>query len=300
MDFLDRFFGRAAPGAMAANPALEAPLGLQLLFPAPPALDADALTLAVRGFHPDLTAASVELLAMPLAGGDEPQPVALGLIGWAAHVVKLVAFDAPMPREAVEACVRPAHFDDELKQAAYSHAAHVLLYYAGYHPDPLEQYVALAVVGAALARLGATTVLNEPARSAVPAVALLPHEGDEADAVGTLRSLPLPFLFVGFVKLEVDGQPGVWMRTFGANLLGLPDLALLAAGHHEGSFAFEVFGNVLDYLRRTGRELAAGDTMQVGDDEFLRVRPRTAAEWYLDSEGEMLVCDRITATEANP
>ena len=300
MDFLDRFFGRAAPGAMAANPALEAPLGLQFLFAAPPDLDADALTLALRGFHPELDSAKVELFPVPpeKAAPDETPPAFLGLAGWGGHVVKLVGFHAPMPREVVEACVRPAHFADELKQAAYRNAAHVLLYYAGYHADALEQYVALAALAATLARFGAVVVMNEPARSAIPAAALLPHE-DDGDSLESLRALPLPLLYVGFVKLEVDGQAGVWMRTFGCQLLGLPDLALRADGHHHGTQVFEIFGNMLDYLRRSGRSFAAGDTMQVGDDEFLRVRLRTDDEWYLESDGEMLVCDRITGDEVD-
>jgi hypothetical protein len=301
-DFLDRFFGRAAPGTMNANAALEAPLGLQLLFPAPPDLDADALALALRGFHPELASAQVELIPVPpeKAAADETPPSFLGLAGWGPHVVKLVGFAAPMPREVVEACVRPAHFDDELKQAAYANTAHVLLYYAGYHPDPLEQYVALAALAASLSRFGAIITMNEPARAAIPAAALLPHEGDAEDSLESLRSLPLPPLYAGFVKLEVDGQPGVWMRTFGCQLLGLPNLALRADGHHEGTFVFEVFGNMLDYLRHSGKALALGDTIQVGDDEFLRVRTRTDDEWYLDAAGEMIVCDRVRGDEVNP
>ena len=118
MNFLDRFFGRLPPGAMVANAAIEAPLGLQLLFPAAPQLDADALTLALRGYHAELSAAQVELFSVPPETDAEMPPAVLGLAGWGPHVVKLVGFDAPMPRNAVEACVRPAHFDDELKQAA--------------------------------------------------------------------------------------------------------------------------------------------------------------------------------------
>ena len=314
MDFLDRFFGRAAPGTMSANAALETPLGLQLLFSSPPDPNADALALALRGFHPEMASAQVKLFPVPpdkaataetanaaeASKTDETPPSLLGLAGWGPHVVKLVSFDAPMPREVVEACVRPAHFDDELKRAAYANAAHVLLYYAGYHPDPLEQYVALAALAAALSRFGAIVTMNEPARSAIPSAALQPHEGDAGDALESLRSLPLPLLYAGFVKLEVVEQPGVWMRTFGCQLLGLPNLALRADGHHEGTTVFEVFGNMLDYLRHSGKVLAVGDTIQVGDDEFLRVRTRTDDEWYLDSDGEMIVCDRVRGDEVNP
>ena len=76
-----------------------------------------------------------------------------------------------MPYGPVEACVRPAAFlPPEVKADAVAHAAHVLLYYAGAHPDPLERLVALGAVSGALARFGAVVTLNEEARAAVPAL----------------------------------------------------------------------------------------------------------------------------------
>lgn len=308
MDLLDRFFGQGTPrpgGALVANPRLENPLGLQLLFDAPLDLDADALTLALRAYHPELADARAELHVVartdPPDGhpeNDSP-PALLGLIGWGRHVVKMAGFNAPMPREAVELCVRTAHFGDDLKAVAYEHAAHVLLYYAGYEPDPLEQYVALAAAAGVLARFGAVVTLNESARAAVPAHALLPHEEDDGDMLTALRELPIPFLYGGFVKLEVEGEPGVWMRTYGNHLLGLPDLALRAAGHHEGAATFHIFANMLAYVRETRRGFAPGHTMQVGENSYLKLRDRTDAEWYLEAEGEMLVCDPIGPDEVN-
>ena len=307
-DFFDRFFGRgvARPGGdPVANPRVESPLSLQILFDAPLDLDGDGLALALRSFHPELAEARAEVADVSKApppegrGPDEPPPAVLGLLGWGRQVVKLVGFSAPMPREPVEACVRPAHIPGEMKEAAYAHAAHVLLYYAGYEADPHEQYVGLAAAAAALARFGATTVLNESARTAVPAVALLPHDDDPGDGMQMLRTLPIPLLYGGFVKLEVEGQDGVWMRTFGNHLLRMPDLAYRAEGHHQGAMLFEVFGHMLDYLRESGRTFAAGDTMQVGRDFYLRLRERTEAEWFLESDGELLVADAIAAGEAN-
>jgi hypothetical protein len=308
MDFLHRFSGQGTPtpgGELVANPRAENPLGLQLLFDATLDLDADALALALRTFHPDLADAKVDLHVVPRteppAGhpeNDSP-PAVLGLFGWGRHVVKLIGFNAKMPPDVVETCVKPAHFSEELKQLAYDHAAHALLYYAGYERDPFEQYVALGAVAAALARFGAVTTLNEHARTAIPAPALLPQD-DEPDALDMLRQLPIPLIYGGFVKLEVEGEPGVWMRTCGNDRLGLPDLAIRAGGHHEGQFTFFLFSRLLDYLRESGKSFAPGHTMQVGEDTFLRVRAPAEAEWYLETDGEMLVCERIAADEANP
>ena len=73
-------------------------------------------------------------------------------------------------------------------------------------------------------------------------------------------------------------MPGVWMRTHGCSLLGLPDLALLAAGHAQGERVFDLFASVLNHLLVTKEALTAGDTLQLGNDWYLRARLPTARD----------------------
>jgi hypothetical protein len=298
MGLVERFFGRGedAPGdpGPVANPALENPLSLQLLFPEESdvaTLDARRLTETLRSVHPDLAEAVFEVDAELAAKGTP-----LGLAGWGNHVVKLVGFNVPMPPEVIERCVAPAHYGPELKAQARAHKAHALLFYAGYEEDALEQYVALAVVAGALAAHGAIVVLNESAHTSFPARVLAPGEL-EGDLLEHLRTLPLPVLYCGFVKYDVEGVKGVWMRTYGTHLLGLPDLAFRASGHDQGEWVFNLFGNILDYLRRSGARFGVGHTMQVGSDTFLRLRAPTEKEYFLDSEGELFVAELISADE---
>lgn len=305
-DFFERFSGKSVPrigGPPVANKLLGDPVGLQCLFDTPFALDVTELQKALRDYHPEMAHATAELHPIPPSedakSPSESQPALLGLLGWERHVVKLVGFAEPMPADAVDACVRPAHFDPEFKKFAYQNQAHLLLYYAGYEQDPLEQYVAIAACAGAITYFGASFVLNETARTAIPAAVLHPHEEDAGDMLGALRGFPLPFLYCGFVKLEVEGTPGVWMRTYGCHRFGLPDFAHLASGHEHGSATFEAFSNLLAYLRRSGKQFAPGHTMQLGDDLFFRLRARTSEEWYLESEGEMLVAERISREEVN-
>jgi hypothetical protein len=269
----------------------------QLLFSAKFDLDENALTQAIRSYHPSLGQARAELHDVTLddAPPEQEQSV-IGLAGWDNHVIKMVGFQTPIPQNVFDTCVRPAHFGEQLKEDAQLHQSHALLYYAGYESDPLEQFVAMTVVASALARFDGILLLNESARSAFPAAALV-VEGPEHDSLDMLRSMPIPLLYGGFVKIEIEDQPGVWMRTFGNSNLKLPDLSFKAEGHHQGSEIFDLFANMLAYLRESGSSFAPGHTMQVGDEVYLRLRAPADDEWYLESDGEMLVMKKIARAE---
>ena len=81
--------------------------------------------------------------------------------------------------------------------------------------------------------------------------------------------------------------------------LGLPDYAAYTNGHHEGQRYFEMFDSLMRYTLNTGRRLAAGHTMQLGADDYLRCRAPTKDEPWLESKGEMLVVEVIRADQIN-
>ncbi len=264
---------------------------LQLLFGQRTVLDPAAVQKSLRAFHPSMAAATCEIDAATAAQGT---PV--GLLSWGEHVVRIVGFDVPMPTDVVEKCLQPAHLAADKKAEARAHQAHLLLYYVGKEKDPLEQYVVLAAASAALSQHGATFILNEDGHTAFPAAALA---GMTGDAMKLLRTLPIPILYSGFVKFDVEGVNGTWMRTFGNHLLGLPDLAYLAPGHHEGQSTFDLFCNLLSYLRSSGATFAEGHTTQVGESSFLRFRAPVKSEYFLENPKPLLVLEKIAKADIN-
>lgn len=296
MSLFSRFFGKTESrdsrgGELVANPGIEHPLGLQVLFSEPCLLDPDHLAAAFREYHPSMAGVRCELdPTLSLTGK------VLGMIGWGKHVVRCIGLDLPMPAVAVEACIGPSHYPPELKERARSHKAHLMLYYVGHEISPVEQYAALAATAGVLARWGALVVLNESGHTSFPAAALSGVDTD-GDILDLLRTLPLPLLYCGFVKYEVEGIPGVWMRTHGAPLLGLPDFAAHAAGHHEGERYCGIFDHVFGYLRESGAKLAEGHTLQIGQEEFLRVRRPKAGDPFPESGDELLVMEIIGPDE---
>ncbi|MBA4190059.1 MAG: hypothetical protein C0467_18905 [Planctomycetaceae bacterium] len=293
MDLKDRFFGKGTPKLgepPVANNRLAKPPAFAILFSDVPDINPDALAHILRDYHTDFAGVTAEFVR---EGANT-----LGLIGWGRHVVKVVVFNTAMPTEAVVNCVQPAHYDPQLKQEAYQHKAHALLFYAGYETDSLEQHVALAATAAGLTHFGGLVVLNELGHSSMPALALLPHEEDNRDTIGSLRKFPIPLLYAGFVKIELDGEPGVWMRTYGCEALQLPNLAIHADAHNQGGATFSLFANILAHLREKGKSFQPGDTIALGEGMYLHVRVRTQDEWFLESEGTMLVLERTTEAEA--
>jgi hypothetical protein len=173
----------------------------------------------------------------------------------------------------------------------------VILFYEGYDDSPIAQYVALAALAGVLGRFRALVVLNECGHTSLP-VALLADD-HEQDKMEFLQSLPIPILYCGFVKYEVEDTPGVWFRTHGANLLGFPDLAAHGSGHQEGQRYFDIFDTIYNYLREGDAELAPGHTMQLEEEDYFRFREPTQEEEFLDFETELLVVELINPAQIN-
>lgn len=292
MSIFTRFFGKTdeldgQPGELIANPAVEDPLSLQVLLAKSPKLDPLEVVQSLRGYDPAMKDAKCEVDQELNEGGR-----IFGLAGWGDHVIRLVGFDVPLPGDALQVCVEAARYDAALKAKAKAHQGHLLLYYAGYNDDPLEQYVALAAVAGALESIGAIVVLNSASATSLPIATLAEPGGLEM-----LRSLPLPSLFCGVVQFEAEDVPGVWLRTYGAHLFGLPDLAARAEEQSEADEYHEIFDSILNYMRESGVRIEPGRTMPVGEKTYLRFQEPPEDEDFLDSRGELLIVEVIEGDE---
>lgn len=289
MNLIQRFFGRRGPRDASSPPELvaapaEGATSLQILFDGRLPSDPGAIQACLCRYHHTMSAATADLSPEARKDGN-----LLGLVGWGSHVVRLVGISAPMPPDVVDSCVGPSHYPQALKARARSHASHLLLYYSGKVPSTLDQYVALAAVGGAMSHFGASVILNEAAHTSFPADALSGTD-IEGDTLSLLKTLPLPILYCGFVKYDVQGVEGVWMRTHGAHLFQLPDLALHASGHHEGQQYFDLVTTILSYMLESGARIEAGHTMDVGPT-LLRFRAPTAFEPALQGPHPVLVLE---------
>jgi hypothetical protein len=209
------------------------------------------------------------------------------------HTVEFTGVNSPMDAGELAICLAPGRFDGIVKQEARNHQAHVRLTYAGTHPSPLERYIALTAVAGTIGSTGAVVALNENARASVPIDDILPSQM-KGDRQEYLRTLPIPHLYAGFVELNIAGQRGVWMRTYGCQHLRLPNLAMLAVDRSHHKRVFQIFSKALNQLLESQRRLEADATMQLGSDASVGFRAPTPAEFFLHDPTEVFVVEEVT------
>ncbi|WP_295812787.1 DUF4261 domain-containing protein [uncultured Apibacter sp.] len=280
MSLFARLFGKKSK---AENTNIKQSIGLSVVFKGSLNFDKDKLLDKLRFLDSSITNVDYETPA-----GDLEQGV-FALVSWGKHVVRLIGFNEPFPADVLETCVAPAHYSQDIKDQIRKNDSHVILYYKGNDEDVLEQYLALSRLAACFDEFNALAVINENAHSSLPTNVLSDLLSDENSAKSLCDCLPL--FFCGFVKYILEDAKGVWMRTYNADAFGMPDFAVLANNHDEGSYYFDMFGNILSYLRQSGATMNPGDTMEIGDNKMLSLRAPQKDEYFLKDKGNVLVVE---------
>ena len=284
MSLFARLFGKKSKDSpIAENTNIKQSIGLSVVFKGPLNFDKDKLLDKLRFLDSSITNVDYERPAEDLEQG------VFALVSWGKHVVKLIGFNAPFPADVLETCVAPAHYSQDIKDQIRKNDSHVILYYKGNDEDVSEQYLALTRLAACFDEFNALAVINEDAHSSLPTNVLSDLLSDENSAKSLCDCLPL--FFCGFVKYILEDAKGVWMRTYNADAFGLPDFAVLANNHDEGSYYFDMFGNILSYLRQSGATMNPGDTMEIGDNKMLSLRAPQEDEYFLKDKGNVLVVE---------
>jgi hypothetical protein len=294
MSTTSRFFGEPdhMPGKrLVANPGtVGEALSFILLFPDQYRPSELGLTKALREHPLCSNEARVEIDPHCAAKGTP-----LGLAGWGDHVMQLIGFDAPMPPQDLAHSLQVSHCDQALKAQARRHRSHMLLRYAGYTDDPLAQYNALAALAGIFAEAGALMVVNLRASSCIPASMLSPSQNPKLEHL--ISSFLPSLLYCGFVKYFIESSPGGWVRTVGADAVHLPDLAAYLPHMDQAEYYLRLYSDIHRYIRETESPIQAGDTMQVGPNEHIRLRPPKDEEYFLASDGVMLVVEPLSELE---
>ncbi|OTQ29893.1 DUF4261 domain-containing protein [Gilliamella apicola] len=288
MGIFSRFLGKKSESkqignSIIANPDIDSPVGLTIVFKGALDINNDKLLTQLKSIDP-----TIKDIRYEIPFGQLEEGICL-LVSWGKHVIRIYGLNAPYPKDVLELCVTPANYSQEIKQQIYESDSHLLLYYVGYEQDVLEQYLALTHLAACFEQFNALAVINEVAHTSLP-VNFINALASENDGLSTLGAC-LPLLFCVFVKYEIENIKGIWMRTYGANIFGLPNFAVLANSYEESDYYFDMFSNILNYLRQSKATMNPGDTMEMGENRMMSLRVPKDDEYFLKDQGDLLVIE---------
>ncbi|WP_334326818.1 DUF4261 domain-containing protein [Gilliamella apicola] len=288
MGIFSRFLGKKSESkqmdnSIVANPDIDSPVGLTIVFKGALDINNDILLTQFKSIDP-----TIKDIRYEIPFGQLEEGICL-LVSWGKHVIRIYGLNAPYPKDVLELCVTPANYSQEIKQQIYESDSHLLLYYVGYEQDVLEQYLALTHLAACFEQFNALAVINEVAHTSLP-VNFINALASENDGLSTLGAC-LPLLFCGFVKYEIENIKGIWMRTYGANIFGLPNFAVLANSYEESDYYFDMFSNILNYLRQSKATMNPGDTMEMDENRMMSLRVPKDDEYFLKDQGDLLVIE---------
>lgn len=211
------------------------------------------------------------------------------LIAWDQHIIELSHCSKCVSKDILDICVGPAAYAQEEKLLAFKHQDHVELRYVGYEANALRQYIALTYVAVALGEQEAITIINERAHTSLPISYFLAEPPQLR--LEYINSLPLLALFCGFIKYNVPGSYGTWLRTYGASRIELPDLAVRLDPLNQTSFYYNLFLMLYCYIQDTGAKLKVGDNVEISDNQHIYLRSAKPDEFFLENDGLLLVME---------
>lgn len=211
-----------------------------------------------------------------------------------SHSIGIVGFDQPAPEPVIEQTIKVSNWTGEAREQLESHKAHLVLMHKGGGADVLEKFIALYKLAAVLGGKQLRGVLIEEAWTCAPADVV--REFLSGEILKGFRANMPPILFTGFVKFLSD--EGTWFASKGHHMFNAPDLVM--CGEEKPGDVMEIFMNIFLYVTQKGARVAAGHTLQIADETFLKfseLEPDNPYIDYLKGAGETLQLKRISKAE---
>lgn len=218
--------------------------------------------------------------------GSLDDPYILDVCGEVAHIGFC---DHPhAPGQDLEEAIAGGQYGADIKKAAREHRAFIEICLLSENLPVLDRMAILGGLAGALTDSGSLVVAHKAAHSSLPAAALARDEAHR-DPMNIIRAIPPPLLFCGFVKYEVEGLPGIWMRTLRADLIGLPDFAANVPDHDWGNKVLETITSLYGHIEQTGAVFHPGDTASLSADVNLTFEAPNPELEFLAARSDLLV-----------
>lgn len=214
-----------------------------------------------------------------------------GHVEFDSHVIRVAGFNVPTPPAVMEKTVACSAWQGEALETLQGHKAHLILFHEQGGASAAERFIALYKLAAAMGGDALCGTIHESGWTC--ASAALVRGFLDADELKSLREALPPIVFFGV--LPFHGDEGSWLATKGCHLFGVPDLVIERADA-SNSELFELLHGIFLYMLG-GARLAAGHTMQAGEDLYLKFEhlpDDLPHRELLRGEGKTLLITRIT------
>ena len=239
---------------------MEPPLAMVLLrSPTKPSLE--KLDEALQANWEGLPALEEALVALPPDMDLPPfQAIRIG-----DTVAFILSEDDPVPKEDLELACLSAWYWPDAHEAIDKHTAHLVVVLPEPPQDPLERYILLTQITAALAQITDSVAVFWP-RS------LLVHKPE--DFINSARQMgpgqfPLE-LWVAFHG-EIEEDQTLTLFTRGMAAFSLPEIEVYNT-RQQPQFVYERVYNIAYYLLENGPVIHDGETVGMSQDEQYKVR----------------------------
>jgi hypothetical protein len=223
--------------------------------------------------------------------GPKSTTLAGGLAQFGLHKVVLIAINAQVRQEVLDATVGVSPMPDEERQQLLDHRAAIRLLYTGEEDDPIEQLTALYQVAGVLLQQGGLGIINERAALALPAELAnihLPQLGSDVPPI-TLWTGVVTYSAAG----EESGRDGFLLRTYGMDQSNLPELAIYIRERAQADAAYHILLNVALYLvqEQPSMKVGIGDRVEFRERTYLLTDPGSTAPEFASQTGLLLLVE---------
>lgn len=266
---------------------------LYLLFREAVAFDEEVIRERIKSVASD----KVEIT--PIVGMDGTDKKLYVHITIGGEIFDLIGIDAPLPENIVNYTVGCAYGSVEEIQAMRAHSFHILAFYKGENKDRQAILNAYKKLAYGFLSQGLLCLANPYSWNVIGANLLQGMVEDKNTR--EFAETPAMMIWRSFIKMPYED--GVWFVTKGNNLFGIHEYAYFGS-MEEAQDIYDIFETVFSYIYEGEGSIAAGDTMQTGEEEFIRFKSidEGTSEFKDLLRGEImgtLIIERISSSGIN-
>lgn len=234
---------------------------LYFLFREAVAFNEETIRERIRGIEKD-TVKITPIVGMDGADKDIYVHITIG-----KETFDLIGINAPLPENIVNYTVGCAYGSPEEIQEMREHGFHILVFYKGKNKNRQAIFDAYKKLAYGFLSQGLLGIANPYSWNVIGANLLQDMVEDEETSV--FAKTPAMMIWRSFIKLPYE--EGVWFVTKGNNLFGIHEYAYFGS-LEEAQDIYDIFETVFSYIYEGEGTAGAGDMIQTGEEEFIRLK----------------------------